>query len=78
MVGNYPNPRWWESDFGRNFTGDQEPPDSMNFEALEDVVGVRIVRLRYCHQRSSDSSTGSTIVSGFSTQSRTIPSECCE
>lgn len=43
MVGNYPNPRWWESDFGRNFNGDQEPPDSMNREALEDAVGA-IVR----------------------------------
>ena len=38
MVGNYPNPRWWEADYGRSFTGDQEPPDSMNFEALEDAM----------------------------------------
>lgn len=39
MVGNYPNPRWWDSNFARTWTGDQEPPDSMNQEALEDAVG---------------------------------------
>jgi 5-methyltetrahydropteroyltriglutamate--homocysteine methyltransferase len=38
MVGNYPNPRWWDANWGRHFTGDQEPPDSMNREALEDAV----------------------------------------
>ena len=26
MVGNYPNPRWWDAEFARDFTGDQEPP----------------------------------------------------
>jgi 5-methyltetrahydropteroyltriglutamate--homocysteine methyltransferase len=39
MVGNYPNPRWWDSTFARYWTGDQEPPDSMTREALEDAVG---------------------------------------
>ena len=39
MVGNYPNPRWWDSSFARTWTGDQEPPDAMNQEALEDAVG---------------------------------------
>jgi 5-methyltetrahydropteroyltriglutamate--homocysteine methyltransferase len=38
MVGNYPNPRWWDASFARFFTGDQEPPDAMNREALEDAV----------------------------------------
>jgi len=38
MVGNYPNPRWWDAEFARHFSGDQEPPDSMWREALEDVV----------------------------------------
>ena len=38
MVGNYPNPRWWDASWGRHFTGDQEPPDSMNREALEDAT----------------------------------------
>nr|BBD50134.1 epoxyalkane:CoM transferase [Haliea sp. ETY-M] len=38
MVGNYPNPRWWDASWGRHFRGDQEPPDSMNREALEDVI----------------------------------------
>jgi len=22
MVGNYPNPRWWDASWGRHFTGD--------------------------------------------------------
>ena len=22
MVGNYPNPRWWDASFARAFTGD--------------------------------------------------------
>lgn len=39
MVGNYPNPRWWDATFARYWTGDQEPPDSMTREALEDCVG---------------------------------------
>jgi methionine synthase II (cobalamin-independent) len=39
MVGNYPNPRWWDASWGRHFTGNQEPPDSMNREALEDAIG---------------------------------------
>ena len=39
MVGNYPNPRWWDAQFARHFTGDMQPPDSMWQEALEDVIG---------------------------------------
>jgi len=39
MVGNYPNPRWWDAEFARAFTGDQEPPDSLWRETLEDAVG---------------------------------------
>ncbi len=38
MVGNYPNPRWWDANFARAFTGDQEPPDALVREALEDAV----------------------------------------
>jgi len=38
MVGNYPNPRWWDAEFARHFTGDQEPPDALVREALEDAV----------------------------------------
>lgn len=38
MVGNYPNPRWWDAEFARHFTGDQEPPDAFVREALEDAV----------------------------------------
>jgi methionine synthase II (cobalamin-independent) len=38
MVGNYPNPRWWDAEFARHFAGDQEPPDSIRREALEDVI----------------------------------------
>jgi 5-methyltetrahydropteroyltriglutamate--homocysteine methyltransferase len=38
MVGNYPNPRWWDAEFARDFTGDQEPPDALMREALEDAV----------------------------------------
>ena len=38
MVGNYPNPRWWDASFARAFTGDQEPPDALVREALEDAV----------------------------------------
>lgn len=39
MVGNYPNPRWWDADWARDYQGNQEPPDAMNREALEDVIG---------------------------------------
>jgi methionine synthase II (cobalamin-independent) len=39
MVGNYPNPRWWDAAWARHFRGDREPPDAMNREALEDAVG---------------------------------------
>ena len=38
MVGNYPNPRWWDAQFARTFNGDQEPPDALVREALEDAV----------------------------------------
>ncbi len=38
MVGNYPNPRWWDSQFARYFNGEQQPPDAMAREALEDAV----------------------------------------
>src|SRR6266851_2668961 len=38
MVGNYPNPRWWDANYARFFTGDQHPPDSLEREALEDVI----------------------------------------
>lgn len=39
MVGNYPNPRWWDASYARYFRGDREPPDAMNREALEDAIG---------------------------------------
>jgi 5-methyltetrahydropteroyltriglutamate--homocysteine methyltransferase len=39
MVGNYPNPRWWDASFARQFEGDREPPDSLSREALEDAIG---------------------------------------
>lgn len=38
MVGNYPNPRWWDAYFARYFTGEQLPPDSLEREALEDAI----------------------------------------
>jgi 5-methyltetrahydropteroyltriglutamate--homocysteine methyltransferase len=38
MVGNYPNPRWWDASFARYWSGDQQPPDSLEREALEDAV----------------------------------------
>lgn len=38
MVGNYPNPRWWDASFARYFNGDQDPPDAMAREALEDAM----------------------------------------
>jgi 5-methyltetrahydropteroyltriglutamate--homocysteine methyltransferase len=43
MVGNYPNPRWWDASFARYWSGDQEPPDSMTREALEDAVAALAV-----------------------------------
>jgi len=47
MVGNYPNPRWWDAEFARHFTGDREPPDSIRREALEDVIAA-IARDQEC------------------------------
>jgi len=38
MVGNYPNPRWWDAEFARHFKGDRQPPDAMWREALEDAM----------------------------------------
>lgn len=38
MVGNYPNPRWWDAEFSRHFKGDRQPPDAMWREALEDAM----------------------------------------
>ena len=38
MVGNYPNPRWWDANCVRVWTGDQEPPDAYIREALEDAA----------------------------------------
>ena len=38
MVGNYPNPRWWDASLAA-ISGDQEPPDSISREALEDAIG---------------------------------------
>lgn len=38
MVGNYPNPRWWDAHFARFFNGEQLPPDALEREALEDVI----------------------------------------
>ncbi len=38
MVGNYPNPRWWDAHLAREWTGDQNPPDSYQQEALNDVI----------------------------------------
>ena len=43
MVGNYPNPRWWDAEWARRFEGNQEPPDSMNRESLEDAVGAVVL-----------------------------------
>src|SRR5271168_2415179 len=42
MVGNYPNPRWWDASFARFWTGDQEPPDSLSREALEDAMAALV------------------------------------
>ncbi len=38
MVGNYPNPRWWDAEFARHWNGDQQPPDALVREALEDAT----------------------------------------
>lgn len=38
MVGNYPNPRWFDAHFARFWTGDQLPPDSLEREAFEDAI----------------------------------------
>lgn len=38
MVGNYPNPRWWDAQWARDYEGDQLPPDAMGREALEDAT----------------------------------------
>nr|WP_280948978.1 cobalamin-independent methionine synthase II family protein [Methylocapsa aurea] len=43
MVGNYPNPRWWDATWARHFKGDREPPDSMSREALEDAVAAVVL-----------------------------------
>lgn len=40
MVGNYPNPRWWDASFARHFTGDQPPPDS--FWSVSDTFCIRL------------------------------------
>jgi 5-methyltetrahydropteroyltriglutamate--homocysteine methyltransferase len=38
MVGNYPNPRWWDAGPARDWHGDQEPPDAFIREAFEDAM----------------------------------------
>ena len=38
MVGNYPNPRWWDAGPARDWRGDQEPPDAFIREAFEDAI----------------------------------------
>ncbi|MCY4642977.1 MAG: 2-hydroxypropyl-CoM lyase, partial [Gammaproteobacteria bacterium] len=38
IVGNYPNPRWWDTLWATNFSGDQAPPDAKEREALEDAI----------------------------------------
>lgn len=42
MVGNYPNPRWWDAHCVRSWTGDQEPPDAFVREALEDATAALV------------------------------------
>ena len=42
MVGNYPNPRWWDAGPVRAWHGDQEPPDSFNQEAFEDAMAALV------------------------------------
>ena len=38
IVGNYPNPRWWDTLWATNFSGDQASPDAKEREALEDAI----------------------------------------
>ena len=38
MVGNYPNPRWWDAGPVRDWAGDQEPPDAFIREAFQDAM----------------------------------------
>jgi 5-methyltetrahydropteroyltriglutamate--homocysteine methyltransferase len=38
MVGNYPNPRWWDAGPVRDWAGDQDPPDAFIREALQDAM----------------------------------------
>lgn len=38
MVGNYPNPRWYDAGPSREWTGDQFSPDSFTREAFEDAM----------------------------------------
>jgi 5-methyltetrahydropteroyltriglutamate--homocysteine methyltransferase len=42
MVGNYPNPRWWDAGPVRDWAGDQEPPDAFIREAFEDAMQVLV------------------------------------
>jgi methionine synthase II (cobalamin-independent) len=42
MVGNYPNPRWWDATFARHFKGDRQPPDALFREALEDATAALV------------------------------------
>ena len=42
MVGNYPNPRWWDAGPVRDWTGDQEPPDSFRQEAFQDAMAALV------------------------------------
>lgn len=42
MVGNYPNPRWWDAGPVRDWSGDQEPPDSFNAEAFGDAIAALV------------------------------------
>ena len=42
MVGNYPNPRWWDAGPVRAWHGDQEPPDSFNQEAFQDAMAALV------------------------------------
>jgi 2-hydroxypropyl-CoM lyase len=42
MVGNYPNPRWWDAGPVRSWTGDQEPPDSFNQESFQDAMAAMV------------------------------------
>jgi methionine synthase II (cobalamin-independent) len=42
MVGNYPNPRWWDAGPARTWSGDQEPPDSFNQESFQDAMSALV------------------------------------